>query len=621
MTVTAGSGQVSLKWSEVAGAASYNVKRSTTQGGAYATIAENVTGTSYTDTGLMNGTTYYYVVTAVNDGGESANSAEAEATPTEPVTPAGPLKAPEGLTLTASSGQVSLKWSEVAGAASYNVKRSTTQGGAYATIVENVAGTSYTDTGLMNGTTYYYVVTAVNDGGESANSAEAEATPYFIKHRSSSSGGSGGGSAVTTPDVTAEPQTGGVKLEHLPTVGETTADGRQAVKAVLNDEALAEALEALKAAVGSADQRIAIALKGNNEPIGRLEIAPAALAELAAQAPNAVISVQYGAAAYDLPLKAVDLAALASKLGAAFQEVKLIVSIETVGGETLAELEDQAKRAGLKLVAPAVDFTLTAEDHNGKQITVNDFGTIYVSRTLEFAHEVNPQTATAIWYDPASGAFRFVPATFAVSGGVTRATIQRPGNSIYTVVEHAKSFDDLSGHWSRSDVELLASKLVINGMTDSSFAPQRDITRAEFAALLVRALGLTETASAKFSDVRPGDWFAGAVGAASQAGLVDGFENGSFQPEASITREQMAVMIARAMNAAGKRADGSLASLSRFADAQSIGSWAREAVAQAVNAGIINGVTADDFAPSAEASRAEAAVMLKRMLQYERLID
>ncbi|WP_434006915.1 S-layer homology domain-containing protein [Paenibacillus konkukensis] len=158
-------------------------------------------------------------------------------------------------------------------------------------------------------------------------------------------------------------------------------------------------------------------------------------------------------------------------------------------------------------------------------------------------------------------------------------------------------------------------------MTDSSFAPQRDITRAEFAALLVRALGLTETASAKFSDVQPGDWFAGAVGAASQAGLVDGFENGSFQPEASITREQMAVMIARAMNAAGKRADGSLASLSRFADAQSIGSWAREAVAQAVNAGIINGVTADDFAPSAEASRAEAAVMLKRMLQYERLID
>ncbi|HEV7573012.1 MAG TPA: DNA/RNA non-specific endonuclease [Thermoanaerobaculia bacterium] len=169
VNATAGNGHVALTWSAVGGATSYNVKRSTTSGSGYATIASPAT-TSYDDTSAANGTTYYYVISAVNSGVEGANSSQVSGTP------AGAPAAPLGVAATGGDTQISLAWNSVAGATSYNVKRSTTSGSGYSTIVSPTT-TSYIDTGLTNGTTYYYVITAVGPGGESVNSSEVSATP------------------------------------------------------------------------------------------------------------------------------------------------------------------------------------------------------------------------------------------------------------------------------------------------------------------------------------------------------------------------------------------------------------------------------------------------------------
>ena len=166
---------VGLGWTASTGATSYTVKRSTTNGGPYTAVATGLTGTSHADTGLTNGTTYYYVVSAVNSAGESANSPEASATPVAPVQVA--PSAPTNLTGTAGNTTASLSWSASSGATSYTVKRSTTNGGPYTAVATGLTGTSHADTGLTNGTTYYYVVSAVNADGESANSAQASATP------------------------------------------------------------------------------------------------------------------------------------------------------------------------------------------------------------------------------------------------------------------------------------------------------------------------------------------------------------------------------------------------------------------------------------------------------------
>jgi fibronectin type 3 domain-containing protein len=169
---TAGNTQITLTWTATANATTYNVKRSATTGGPYALLSSPAAA-SFTDTTVTNGTTYFYVVSAVNSAGESANSAEASAKPTAPTqAPA----APSGLMATAANTQVNLTWTVSATATSYNVKRATTTGGPY-TKISSPTSPSFTDTGLTNGTTYFYVVSAVNSAGESANSSEVSAKP------------------------------------------------------------------------------------------------------------------------------------------------------------------------------------------------------------------------------------------------------------------------------------------------------------------------------------------------------------------------------------------------------------------------------------------------------------
>jgi|HubBroStandDraft_1064217.scaffolds.fasta_scaffold00197_27 fibronectin type 3 domain-containing protein len=172
LAATPGNAQVSLTWTASASASSYHVRRSMTSGAE--TQISAPTSTNFTDTGLTNGTKYFYDVSAVNSGGESANSPEVSATPVAPLSaPA----TPTGLQATGGNAQVNLSWNASAGAATYNVKRSTTNGGPYNTAVASPTATNYIDTTVTNGTTYYYVVSAVNTAGQSANSAQASATP------------------------------------------------------------------------------------------------------------------------------------------------------------------------------------------------------------------------------------------------------------------------------------------------------------------------------------------------------------------------------------------------------------------------------------------------------------
>jgi fibronectin type 3 domain-containing protein len=175
LTATPSSAQVSLSWLPSVGANGYHVRRALVAGGPYVTLSCPTT-TSYVDTGVTAGTTYFYVVSAgysggPNAGGESADSNEASATPQPALPPA-----PTGLVATPGNALVTLDWTTSAGATSYNVKRATVSGGPYA-LVASPASNSYTDSGLTNGTTYYYVVSAVNAGGESANSSPVNATP------------------------------------------------------------------------------------------------------------------------------------------------------------------------------------------------------------------------------------------------------------------------------------------------------------------------------------------------------------------------------------------------------------------------------------------------------------
>jgi uncharacterized repeat protein (TIGR03803 family) len=169
LVAAAGDTQVSLTWTSLVGATGYNVKRALNSGGPYSTIG-SPTGASYIDTGLTNGTTYYYVVTGATTAGETNISNQAEATPTS----AGPTN----LTATSGNSVANLTWDPVTGATSYNVKVSNTNGGPYY-MIKNVTSTSYQDNSVVNGKTYYYVVSALTSNGESSDSNQVKATPNY----------------------------------------------------------------------------------------------------------------------------------------------------------------------------------------------------------------------------------------------------------------------------------------------------------------------------------------------------------------------------------------------------------------------------------------------------------
>ena len=171
LAAAAANAQVNLTWNTSSGATGYYVKRSASSGSETQIAAPSTT--AYTDNAVSNGTKYYYLVSAVNSAGESANSAEVSATPTAPITPPA---VPTGLQATAGNAQVNLTWNASAGATNYHLKRSTTAGSGYTQIGAPTTA-NFADSGLANGTTYYYVVTAVNTAGESGNSNQASATP------------------------------------------------------------------------------------------------------------------------------------------------------------------------------------------------------------------------------------------------------------------------------------------------------------------------------------------------------------------------------------------------------------------------------------------------------------
>ncbi|HEX4830526.1 MAG TPA: discoidin domain-containing protein [Trebonia sp.] len=185
LAVTPGAATAALSWTASASGSptSYSIYRGTKSDGEATTPIATVSGTTttFSDSGLSNGKTYFYNVAANNGVGVSPDSSEVSATPAAAATiPA----APTGLTALAQNGSVALTWNTSAGATSYNVYRGTTAGGEGATAIGTSTTGSFSDAGLANGTTYYYKVAAVNAAGTSAKSGEAQATP-------AASGGSG----------------------------------------------------------------------------------------------------------------------------------------------------------------------------------------------------------------------------------------------------------------------------------------------------------------------------------------------------------------------------------------------------------------------------------------------
>ncbi|WP_308635423.1 endo-1,4-beta-xylanase [Paenibacillus silvisoli] len=219
-----------------------------------------------------------------------------------------------------------------------------------------------------------------------------------------------------------------------------------------------------------------------------------------------------------------------------------------------------------------------------------------------------------VWYIDGKGVVTPVPnARYDAELGVVR--FETVHFSDYAVAYVEKSFGDLqSVPWAKQAIELMASRGIIKGTSDSAFAPAASIKRADFLALLVRALelkGSGKDAGAMFSDVEPSAYYYEEAKIAKELGIASGLGDNTFLPGGEISRQDMMVLTVQALKAAGKAVKtGDGGSLDRFSDASAVAGYAKESAAALTSAGIVNG-SGGKLLPEAPLTRAQAAVILK----------
>ena len=198
------------------------------------------------------------------------------------------------------------------------------------------------------------------------------------------------------------------------------------------------------------------------------------------------------------------------------------------------------------------------------------------------------------------------------------ASVNVPG-----VTAPGTTFADVKKHANKTAIEALASRGIINGMSKDTFAPNKTMTRAEFAAIVTRALGLPAKDTKAFTDVPSSKWYASYIGAANSSGIVNGVGGGKFNPDGTITRQEAAAMVARAAKLCGldtsMDAGATKDVLAQFGDYRSVASWAKESLAFCYYTNILD-QSALKIEPTKAILRCEIAQMLYNMLLTAGLI-
>lgn len=247
--------------------------------------------------------------------------------------------------------------------------------------------------------------------------------------------------------------------------------------------------------------------------------------------------------------------------------------------------------------------------------TLNDQAAL--SLKVDSADLPNGTQPAIYYYNEARQSWVFIGGKTDTAGSIT-ANVNHLGT--FVVSSYAPlNLSDLSGHWAADYADRLLGMNVIQGYANGTFQPSKKITRAEFVTLLSKALALKSVESdTTFADQgNLPNWAKSDIAAAVQAGIVKGYGDNTFKPDRTITRAEMAVMVANALKASSEAKAGMSGNTSvkpSFNDASQTPSWAQEALDAAVQAKIVSGYTDHTVRAGSETTRAEAVTMIYKLL-------
>lgn len=181
----------------------------------------------------------------------------------------------------------------------------------------------------------------------------------------------------------------------------------------------------------------------------------------------------------------------------------------------------------------------------------------------------------------------------------------------------AAGFSDLQGHWAENQINQWANKGLTGGYEDGTFKPNNGVTRAEFVALVNRAFAIpASNAVDSFADVKNGQWFYGEVAKAKIVGYIGGYSDGTFRPDQTISRQEVASVLVRLL-----KLQPTSEGTNQFADSGQIQDWSRPGIGAVVNSGLMKGFPDNTFQPLKSITRAEAVVALDRALLLKQPVD
>ncbi|WP_338553167.1 S-layer homology domain-containing protein [Paenibacillus sp. KS-LC4] len=468
-----------------------------------------------------------------------------------------------------------------------------------------------------------YAVSSTVEGGDivisKANSGSG----------SGSGGSSGGGSATPTPTPTATPAPTATtapvmvyidgKEQQYATAQTSVQNGRTMIQLEVDNDKVIQQIDT------SGIKELRLPIQSSTAAVVNSGLNGQLVKELEKR--GATVKIETPSASYTLPAGDINIDAISAQVGSTVKlsDIKIIITIAAADNAVANAVQNQASQQGVTLVGAPVNFEIIAQ-YNGQNISIGQFNH-YVERsiTLPAGSDGSKMTTGVVLGE--DGTLRHVPTYISVTGSTYFANINSLTNSSYAIVYAPASFKDVEKHWSKNDVNDLGSRLIMKGVSSNEFAPNASITRAEFTATLLRALGIHKASgspSVSFSDVKAGSWYENEVKLAVSNKLISGYSDGTFRPNGLITREEAMIILNRALALTTLPTVSDAAEinslLAAYGDSSSVSGYAKAAVASALKNGIVQGADGA-LNPDSNVTRAETAAIVKRLLVKAGLIN
>jgi len=348
-------------------------------------------------------------------------------------------------------------------------------------------------------------------------------------------------------------------------------------------------------------------------------LTPGFMTEFGSKQAGSSLILQGSGVTYRLPASLVDTKAVSAALGLDTNQAS-DAEIHVV----VRSLEDDETRNKLfrdgQPLSQAAEFSIIVTVE-GRAYDFNSFNGIYIERSFELSRTPDIQSAVGVTLR-SDGSVSPVPTTFMTVNNRPVAIVKADHNSPYAIVQHNVALSDISSSWARSSIQVLANKKIVNGYENGTFEPASKVTRAEFITMIANGLGMNPSANSRFADVPASAWYSGALQAAAERNFVDGYSDGSFQGDRPITRQEEAVILDRVLlYLTGTSGAGDTSKLSDFSDASAVPQFAGASIANLVEAGIMQGDNHSRLNPRQSVTRAETAVLIANLLRKTGMMD